>query len=236
MKPVIIITGPNTEATDVVSYGLPQKQLFQNYADPITLAGGLPLLALDVDETTSLQLAEQADGLYITGGKDVNPKCYGMEKLPFCGVVDDMRDEMESLLFRAFIKVRKPIFGICRGIQMINVMLGGTLYQDIRNQLGIPHNYNSIHSVTTVPGTPIEELFGKEFIVNSLHHQAICRLGDGLIPMAFSEGRAIIEAVRHESLPILATQWHPERMTGAPRWSPEGPDMLPLFRYFISLC
>ena len=150
--------------------------------------------------------------------------------------MDPWRDQVESVYSNVFLQAGKPIFGICRGFQMLNVMLGGSLYQDIPSEMGLQHMYNSIHSVTTTDGSVLDVLFGSCIYVNSFHHQAIQTLAPGLTPLAFSENGAIVEAFQHTTLPVLAVQWHPERMTGDDRLTPEGPDMAPLFHHFISLC
>ena len=194
------------------------------------------MLAIEVNQSDAVQLAQMADGLFLTGGVDVNPQYYGETQLPTCGTIDLMRDRLELLLVQAFLDNKKPIFGVCRGIQMINVVLGGTLHQDITTQLKIHHDYNTIHSVTAVTGLFIHRLFGTTFITNSLHHQSIKQLGKGLVTAAYSGEGAIVEAVIHQTLPIMGVQWHPERMIGHNRWTAEGPDMLPLFKEFVSTC
>jgi putative glutamine amidotransferase len=204
--------------------------------DSILIGGGLPVLATDADYGDACQLAMQADGLFLSGGMDVTPHCYGEEKLSVCGPTDGKRDQIENLLIRAFICEGKPILGICRGFQMLNVFFGGTLYQDISTQAGCEHPYDSIHDVCAVRGSILDKFFGPRFTVNSLHHQAVRTLGKGLVPIAYAENAPFVEAYVHETMPILAMQWHPERMTGIVRMSPDGPDMKPVLQYFISLC
>lgn len=232
MKPVIITTGAHIHTPE----GYPQNLLWQVYMDGILLGGGLPLLVTDADQCDAGQLARQADGLFLSGGMDVTPLCYAEAALESCGPVDRKRDQLEILLVRAFLRQRKPILGICRGFQMLNVFFGGTLYQDISAQTGCVHPYDSIHQVSAAPGSILDKSFGRRFTVNSLHHQAVRTLGRGLVPIAWAENGPFVEAYVHESLPILATQWHPERMAGVLRMSPEGPDMGPLFQHFAAMC
>ena len=232
MKPLIVVTGAHIYTPE----GYPQNLLWQVYMDAMVVGGGLPVLATDITEETARQLALRADGLFLSGGMDVSPRCYGEELLSACGETDEKRDQLEKHLLRAFIDQKKPILGICRGCQMINVFFGGTLFQDISSQTGFLHPYDSIHTVTAVQGSLIHGLFGENFTVNSLHHQAVKTLGNGLIATAYADNGPFVEAYVHESLPIFCTQWHPERMTGCRRMSPQGPDMLPLLSDFIDRC
>lgn len=232
MKPLIITTGAHIHTPE----GYPQNLLWQVYMDGILVGGGLPLLATDAGQEDASQLARRADGLFLSGGMDVTPHCYAQTAMDACGPVDNKRDLLEIMLVRAFIQAGKPILGICRGCQMLNVYFGGTLYQDISTQTGYDHPYDSIHDVTAVHGSILERLFGSDFTVNSLHHQAIRTLGKDLVPIAYAKNGPFVEAYVHKELPVLATQWHPERMTGVIRMTKEGPDMKPLFQYFIAMC
>ena len=145
-----------------------------------------------------------------------------------------LRSAFEAPLFRAFLAREKPILGICRGCQMINVLLGGTLYRDLTSQLGFVHSNGEIrHPLFAEEGSVLAQLFGREFRVNSTHHQAVKDLAPGLHVTGRSiEG--IVEAFEHDTLPILATQFHPERLTGA-LWDDRTPDFAPYFRHFIEM-
>ena len=155
------------------------------------------------------ELDVSCDGLLISGGVDINPKYYG-EELNGSVNIDDKRDEMEFELFNAYLKAGKPIFGICRGCQFINVALGGSLTQHI--DCHERHTDGKFHTVAAEKESILYDLHGKEFITNSYHHQAVNKLGEGLKAVAWSENGTIIEGIEHESLPIFAVQWHPERM------------------------
>jgi len=181
------------------------------------------------------ELAELCDGLLLSGGEDINPKWLGEEKLNDSVRYDDIRDEYEMALFKAFYAKKKPIFGICRGFQFINVAMGGGLYQDLVEQCGFVHMNREIrHPLRTKEGSLLYRLFGENFRVNSTHHQAVRGLAEGLIETAWSvEG--IVEGFEHESLPIFGTQFHPERLTNI-MWDDRTPDFAPLFKYFIDLC
>ena len=124
------------------------------------------------------------------------------------------------------------MFGVCRGLQLINTALGGTLWQDQKRERGIDgHEDGKVHQVRLEKDSVLNRLFGEEILVNSYHHQSVKKLGDGLRITAASG--QIPEAFEHVSLPILAVQWHPERMTGKDRVTEKGPDMGPLFAWFV---
>lgn len=240
-KPLICVTctsdalatfGDGAGDKNVKSLG--QRKIVSPSAYPraIEKAGGVPLLA---SECCAEEMAELCDGLLLTGGEDINPALLGEEKLNDSVRWDDIRDEYELRLFRAFAEKGKPIFGICRGFQVINVALGGGLYQDLVEQMGVVHmNIDIRHNVTTAGGSLLNRLFGEKFRVNSTHHQAVRELGEGLVPTAWSvEG--ICEAFEHESRPIFGTQFHPERLTNL-LWDDRTPDFAPIFSHFIELC
>ncbi len=229
-KPIILMT----LATDTGLYGLTRVATYRNYAESFAAQGAAVLGVTDPDPDTAAQLAAMADGLFLTGGVDVDPSLYGETAIPECGRLDPWRDGVEAAYWKAFWDAGKPIFGICRGLQVINVLLGGTLYQDLPAQLGLEHPHNTIHTVRAMEGTFLREAFGAEFTVNSFHHQAVKDLADGLEVCAASMGGQVVEAFRHKTRPILAVQWHPERMT-VDRLTKEGPDMGPLFRHFVEM-
>ena len=149
-------------------------------------------------------------------------------------LVDPIRTEFEFALAKAFLAKRKPIMGICRGIQVINVVLGGTLYQDLPEQCGYIHTSKTLrHYIYAEENTVLRSLFGEKFKVNSSHHQAVKQPAPGLRIAARSiEG--IIEAVQHESLPVIATQFHPELLCGEYH-DGTTQDFSPLFRHFVDM-
>lgn len=161
------------------------------------------------------------DGLLLQGGSDVSPETYGQTPLAPEWSGDRVRDRYEIELLREFISQRKPVLGICRGAQLINVAFGGTLYQDIATQVpgAIPHRdplayYELAHAVRIEPGSALAELYpepGKPHEVSSIHHQAIDTLGDGLVVEARSVPDGIIEAIRRVGASyVVGVQWHPE--------------------------
>ena len=149
MKPLILLTG----GTGAAANGTPTWALNQNYAENIRRAGGIPILAVNND--CAEEYADLADGLLLSGGKDVEPKLYGQEKMFDFVITDPQRDDLEYKIIKAFVDRRKPIWGICRGIQILNVYFGGTLTQDIPTQLGGDHSKGVCHQVTltTRPST-----------------------------------------------------------------------------------
>ena len=190
-KPIICIsnTSDNTVAyndgvgvADNVKLGLRRIVSPSAYIRAIDLAGDIPLLT---GETSAEEYAELCDGLLLSGGEDLNPAMMGEEKLNNTVKWDDIRDEYEMKLFKAFMAKGKPIFGICRGFQFINVALGGGLYQDLVEQMGVVHmNVDIRHPITTKEGSLLHNMFGEKFRVNSTHHQAVRELGEGLVGTA----------------------------------------------------
>lgn len=193
--------------------------MLPGYLDGIRQAGGLPvMLPLTHDPDEIAQLAGLCCGFLLTGGHDVSPARYGQAPLP--GLIADCpaRDEMEQAVLAHALAQDKPVLGICRGIQLINVLLGGTLYQDLPRQhpSAVTHHQRPpydvpSHTVRLVPGTPLHDLLGQDTLaVNSYHHQAIDRLADGLTAMAYAPD-GLVEAVCLPSQRFLwAVQWHPE--------------------------
>lgn len=232
MLPIILMTG-GLESTP---RGLTQLHVYQNYGNAIIENGGLPLIPSGNELSSLEQLADLSQGLFLTGGEDVDPIHYGQSNAGLCGKIDPWRDQLELKLCQLFIKRKKPILGICRGLQILNTYFQGTLTQDLEHDRGIDHPYHSVHNLTTVGRSWLNETFGESFQVNSYHHQAIDRLGEGLIPTAFSHNGQIIEGVEHQELPVVAVQWHPERMTGTERFDDAGPDMAAYFSHFCEMC
>lgn len=174
------------------------------------------------------------DGLLLAGGGDMEPARFGQ---PDCGSrdIDPARDEAELALLDAFCAAGKPVLAICRGFQVVNVWLGGDLVQDLSPALAPFHGGGEgdrVHPVHAVEGSLLHRLYAPVFSVNSAHHQALGRLGRGLSVTARSEG-GVAEAVEHEMLPLIAVQFHPERMTGA-KARPDTVDGGAVFRAFLN--
>lgn len=163
---------------------------------------------------------QELDGLLLQGGADISPTCYGEAPLAPEWAGDRVRDDYEMELFSEFMEAGKPVLGVCRGLQLINVALGGTLYQDLPSQLG-PRTVHrdreiyegNVHAVRIESGTGLSRLFPgvERSHVNSLHHQAVRKLGRDLIVEARSAEDDVIEAVRMKGRSyVFGVQWHPE--------------------------
>ena len=150
---------------------------------------------------------EDCGALLLPGGWDVHPRLYGEEIMGSEGI-DEERDARELDAISFFMDRQRPILGICRGVQILNVALGGSLYQDIPGHKAGPEG-DSYHETRTDDPMLIA-LYGERFTVNSSHHQAVKRPGDGLRAVQWADD-GTVEAVRHASLPVFGVQWHPER-------------------------
>lgn len=199
------------------------------YAEAINNAGGV------ADAKYLPPIDTDYDGLVLCGGSDIDPACYG-EAINGAVEIDHERDKVEVELLKAFVAAGKPILGICRGCQLINAFFGGTLHQDLENTEA--HRSSSdvdrIHGVTAVEGSLAEKLYGSNFIVNSVHHQAVKALGEGLKVMMHAED-GVIEGFEHETLPIFAVQWHPERICFS-RHGEDTVDGAAVFAHFMQMC
>jgi putative glutamine amidotransferase len=194
-----------------------------SYADALLCAGALPEEVLVVRPGDPLPA--EIDGLLIAGGADVDPARYGEARAtPTLDVVPE-RDALDFALLQSAREQLSPVFGICRGMQVLNVALGGTLWQDLPSQhdRGVPHDFpgtrhpasHPAHTVRAAGVTPLARLLSRapELTVNSRHHQAVKDLAPSLVPVASSPD-GILEAFEAAEGPFLAAvQWHPERMT-----------------------
>ena len=190
-----------------------------NYISAVAEAGGIPLILPLTEEAGLLdELTSSCDGFLLTGGYDISPSLYGQEKLPACGDGTEGLDRMEAALIPRILSADKPLLGICRGLQFLNVSLGGTLWQDIPTQhlSDISHNMEApydrfVHRVVQPEDSPLLDIIpAKEFGVNSAHHQGICVLGADLVPAAYGED-GLIEAICMPAKRfVYAVQWHPE--------------------------
>ena len=185
------------------------------------------------DPEQAVQDALTCDGLLLPGGGDMDPKFYGQARIPACGEPNLLRDAAEPLLLRAFLAADKPVLGICRGIQVLNAVLGGDLYQDIKPFEHLPHNghWAKVHTVTVRRGTLLSHILRQDTVlVNSQHHQAVDRVAPGFTLAALSED-GIVEAIeKPDARFCLGVQWHPEWLSDA------DPAMQGLFDAFVNAC
>lgn len=222
-KPLIGVTGRRWPASAIKEF-VPPSFLdlkfdlhFTDYPASIAAAGGLPVeLTRDADVAA---IIERLDGLVLSGGADVDPSRYGHEPDDNLGHTEPDRDEWELALFAAARQRGVPILAICRGAQLTNVALGGSLKQHLEADEGSGHprwNDNvrdAAHEVNVVEGSLLSTLVDATIGVNSLHHQAIDRLGDGLVATAKAPD-GVIEAMELPGEDLLAVQWHPELLGG----------------------
>jgi len=198
-------------------WDVPASFLPAVYFQGVTAAGGVAVLL--PPQPVNLGIADRVldglDGLLITGGKDVDPAVYGQEPHPATDQPVSQRDAWEFALLRAALKRQLPVLGICRGAQVLNVALGGTLHQHLPDVIGHRGHRagNAVFStlpVRTVPGTRLAGLVGESVDARCYHHQAVAELGDGLVVSGW-DADGVIEALE---LPgnafVLAVQWHPE--------------------------
>jgi putative glutamine amidotransferase len=242
-RPVI---GIATQTLDAIPGKLPQCWVMgQRYVRTLANARAVPWLIplLHDDDVTLQAIYEQLDGIFLTGGVDVDPANYGEPRHQLCDRSDPARDWTELLLVRWALADRKPVFGVCRGIQTINVACGGSLYQDIATQRpeAIKHDYFPTadqtprdylaHPIRVDKGSRLAELLGAEQVrVNSMHHQGIKTLAAGLRATAYAPD-GLIEGVEHSDAGFLiGVQWHPEEL--AEQHAPQRR----LFTAFVDAC
>lgn len=187
---------------------LPIDLYFADYARCVYAAGGMPVyLPLDAD---AADWVHHLDGLVLTGGSDVGPERYGHDN--HASTVEPERDEVEFVLYDTALDDEIPVLGICRGLQVINVHAGGSLTQDVpahaRWDLGPSV---AAHSISIEPRSTLHALLGDDHDVNSLHHQAVDEIGDGLRVTAVADDGAV-EAFEVDGADVVAVQWHPEMM------------------------
>ncbi len=198
------------------------NQKSENYINFVESCGAEAMLNEDTTD---------CDGLIICGGNDIHPSYYG-EDVKGSRDIDIERDKREFEIAKKFLETGKPILGICRGHQLLNIILGGTLIQNLSNasdHMQI-NGIDSVHTVKANPRSALFNIYSDYFFVNSSHHQAIKDLGEGLIVTAYAMD-GTVEAVEHMSKPYIGVQFHPERMN-----TDKTENGLEIFKYFIDLC
>ena len=213
MKPIIGIT---------IDMEKDDKQSIKNaYVKAVIHAGGLPFLIPSGIEGDAAQLVERIDGLLLSGGDDINPLLFDEEPHPNLGTVTPERDTTELEITRQMLKQDKPILGICRGIQVLNVAVGGSVYQDCTKQIDRPilqHLQKApighpTHFVQLAKGSLLEELAGRDqILVNSYHHQSLKDVPEPFIVSGNATDQIIeaVESAQHHF--VIGVQWHPESL------------------------
>lgn len=209
--PIIGITGntqANPQALDLV-----QAYTAQGYVEGVQKAGGLPFVIPISHPELANSYVATIDKLILTGGQNVSPEFYGQKKTIDSQDYNVDRDEFELALIRETMRLGKPIFTVCRGTQLLNVALGGTLFQDISDHWQELSASHPAHHIDLVADSPLSKIFGPKPKVNSFHRQAIKDLAPSLEIIGLSTRDNIIEAVRSaEGYPLIGVQWHPEFM------------------------
>ncbi|MCK5685146.1 gamma-glutamyl-gamma-aminobutyrate hydrolase family protein [bacterium] len=234
MKPLIGIIANN----DLNRFKMPTNMIPLAYTSCIEQADGIPvILPFTKNRNILPAMIEHIQGVLFPGGNDIEPEFYNEPPDKKLGEVDKDLDLFQIEVLNLAIAQKKPVLGICRGIQIVNVALGGTLIQDIPTHFNTPTlrhmqktiSFDTDHEIKIVPGSRLYELFGTHIMVNSRHHQSIKNPGKGLVVTALAPD-GVIEAAQHKTLPIDLVQWHPELMMQ------KNKDMLPLFKTFIQKC
>jgi putative glutamine amidotransferase len=236
-KPLIGLSSNSYHGNAIGLLGTHKLYLNEEYVHAIIQSGGTPLILPSISELDTIHAyVNMMDGLLLTGGNDVNPLLYGEEPSEKLNDTLPERDHFEISLIKATLEQKKPILGICRGLQILNVVLGGTLYQDISSEAPghlIQHRQSSrehigTHTVEIQRNSKLHEIFGTDsLITNSFHHQAIKKLAPCLDPTIKSKD-GIIEGVEMAGPDFLvAVQWHPECMVKADS------QMLKIFVHFV---
>ncbi|WP_300368750.1 gamma-glutamyl-gamma-aminobutyrate hydrolase family protein [Brachyspira sp.] len=217
----------------------PKSFVNKSYIDSVSRADGIPfIMPIVEDEKIIKGMIENIDGIIMTGGVDVHPFRFNEEPMGKIGTISAERDEFDFKIIKYAVEMNKPIFGICRGIQVINVHFGGTLIQDIPTQrnTNILHDQTAelhvaTHKIQVVKDSIIYDMLGENSEVNSFHHQAIDKLAkDFKVTASAKDG--IVEAIEYKKKDsfILGVQWHPELM------SAKNIKMQNIFDMFIGVC
>lgn len=212
-----------------IAVPVPDFARYTNYCDVLTALLAQPVIVgADVD-------ANDYDGLLLPGGGDIEPGRYGQADAG-CLYVDPALDEAQFAALDAFVKAGKPVLGICRGLQLINVYFGGTLIQQLPQAAAHTRSGDAdqAHATTAKPESIMHALYGEAFSVNSAHHQGVDAVGRGLVVTQRSAD-GVIEALEHEEKPILSVQWHPERMC-LKYTRPDTVDGCRVVAFFLELC
>lgn len=238
MRPLIGILARIATIDSGAFNGLERVNLPNAYINAIEKAGGVPIvIPVNTNKENIKEQVNAMDGIIISGGDDVNPNIYKEEPLNELGYINPTLDKFDIEVINVALELDKPILGICRGLQVINVALGGSLYQDLKYIKGshIKHNqqtkpYLGTHYIDIKENSILKEIMKEKVLVNSYHHQSIKTLGNKLKVIAYSND-GVIEAVQKEDKNfVVGVQWHPELMVDSCE------HMLNLFKNFVNAC
>jgi len=218
--------------------GMPYFGLNKQYVTALVEAGATPVLLAAGSLSEPADLLENLDGMVFPGGLDVHPSLYGEEPSSLLGRVDGELDALDIPLVRVAVRRKLPVLGLCRGHQLVNVALGGTLYQDIRGDGASSENHwapledgrdHIAHSIDLVPGTLLSQLAGAQRVkVNSFHHQAVKDVAADLKVNAYCASDHVIEGLESEDGRVLTVQSHPEALVHTQSWARR------LFKAFVN--
>ena len=224
MKPVIRISGSILINKGNAFSGYRRSYVNQDYVEAVLRAGAIPfIIPFNEDLEATREMVEKVDGIILSGGHDVNPYYYGEDPMLKIGELFPERDVFDMELYKTAIELKKPIFGICRGYQIINVINGGTLYQDLSyaDFVKIKHDQvdnptQATHFVELEEGTFLKNILGEKYKVNSFHHQILKDVAPGFKVVAKSSDGVIesIEKITEDSF-VIGVQWHPEMLSAS---------------------
>lgn len=235
MKPVIGIPSYTISSARFKDLPFVANITQQNVIEALVKAGGLPIVFPISSVDNVKAYVDSVDAIFLQGGVDVDPLLYNEEPTPLIKNINPNRDAFEIAVIKEAWNQKKPIFGVCRGLQLLNVVFGGDLYQDlsyykdlkIRHAQLTPMHFMT-HTLTVAEDSFLEDIMGPENKVNSLHHQAIKELADAFHPIAWSKD-GLVEAFesKDETQKVMAVQWHPEDTAASDDVSQE------IFNYFV---
>lgn len=235
MKPLIGILSNIATIKSGAFIGLEKAFVCNEYINAVEKSGGVPIMIpTNTNKENIRRQIEAVDGIIISGGGDINPVLFHEEPIEKSGNIHPDRDIFDLEAIKVAIELNKPILGICRGLQAINVALGGNIYQDlsmIKNHF-IKHNqdtkaYLGTHYVDIKENTRLYNILGNKALVNSYHHQSVKNLGKDLEAVAYSSDKVVEAIERKGDLFVVGVQWHPEMMVE------KNENMLKLFEVFI---